>query len=219
MAELKEGKVPEGYRLVLRKRLSCPLCQRPELRGEADTAIWCRQFAISHVVGKLRDKFDLEFSMAEVGVHRGHLELVKKVSKEEREDKNRLVKDFIKREGELLGFDTERNKLKLNPANQIDNRIKALSAQLVELELEEWTNDGVYLSKLREWRGLMELKLRKEGELVDKMEISPAVLEVRSIFEELKKLEEEDKRKKEVKKSASDTGHSEESKGSELEKE
>jgi len=182
--------IPEGYKLLLRKRMSCPLCQRPELGEEWTEIIWSRQFSIPHIMGKINEKLRLEFSPKEIKLHQSHIELVHTDPKEERKEQESLIKNFIDREAKFIGIDTKRNRVKFDSKNQIDNRIKALSAQLVEMELNEWYNDPLYLQKIREWKSLMELKLRNEGTLVDKVEISIPVERVRELYKKYQAVKE-----------------------------
>jgi len=191
---MKEVKIPKGYKLKLVKSLSCPICQRPELRGEWDKIIWSRQFSIPHIMTKIKEKLDLEFSPREIRIHRTHLKLVRSDDKIEAKEKKKLIDEFIAREGKLIGIDAKRKRIKLNPTNQIDSRIKALSAQLVELEMNGFYNDPLYLAKIREWKNLMEMKLRKEGEMKEEVEVSIAVKEVDEIFKRYRKMKEREKK-------------------------
>jgi len=159
--------VPEGYDLILEKRNSCPLCQRPVFRGLWDRGIWSRQHSTAILKAQIEEDLGLIFTPREIFLHSTHFKLVptdKKITQQEKAD---MQANVINKEKELLELNDQRKDIVYDFDGGLDGMIKSLSAEINELKMEGFENDPGYLRKVEQYRRLLETKYKKEDEISD----------------------------------------------------
>jgi len=189
--------VPDGYKLILKKKQSCPLCQRPELRGDGDEIIWSRRFNPLNIANLLEQKINAIFTPQEIMHHSRHFELLPINEKILVEEKKKVLEDIIDKEKEMLEINKMRESIEFDFDKDVEGKIKALSAEITELKASGFDKDEFYLKKLREYKSLCEMRYKKREEIKEGNNVCLAVLEVRELFEKMKEMEKQEAGKNE----------------------
>ena len=190
MSEVEKSLVPEGYKLVLRKKMGCPLCQRPELRGSGDEVIWSRKYNPLLISRMFEEKNGFIFTPQEIMFHSKHFELISTNQKEIKKEKQNMLNEIIEKEKDMIKINKMREIIDFDFDKDVEGKIKALSAEITELKASGFDKDEFYLKKIKEYKALCEMRYKTRNEIKEGNNISLAVLEVRDLFDKLKKINE-----------------------------
>lgn len=190
MSEVEKPLVPEGYKLILRKKMGCPLCQRPELRGSGDEVIWSRKYNPLLISRMFEEKNGFIFTPQEIMFHSKHFELISTNQKEIKKEKQNMLTEIIEKEKDMIKINKMRETIDFDFDKDVEGKIKALSAEITELKASGFDKDEFYLKKIKEYKALCEMRYKTRDEIKEGNNISLAVLEVRDLFDKLKKVNE-----------------------------
>ena len=166
--------VPEGYKLILKKKPTCAICQMPQMR-EFDEAIWGRQISKKQLADELLQEPGIIFKAYELEAHAKHLKLVK-------------IGEVTKTITERLAEESEMAKHAGDDVEALDAIIVRLRNELNKLGEMDEVVSSEYLALSRLVSDLIEKKSRILGKIND----SPTV-NINLLDEFKKKLEEVEK--------------------------
>lgn len=189
--------IPQGYYLKHNKKRGCPLCQRPEFRGEVDTMVWSRKYDPMELANLIKKSYDLLYSPREIQGHSYHFDLYKTDKKLQEQTDNEEIDDFIKKEEYFLNLSRKRTDLTYDENAELLNNLKALSAELMDLKLQGYENDDKYLRKMELFRKMLELRYKQKGDISEQINISLPVQEIDELFKEFEKRKRQNNESKE----------------------
>ena len=101
-----------------------------------------------------------------------------------------MLNEIIEKENYMIKINKMRQIIDFDFDKDVEGKIKALSAEITELKASGFDKDEFYLKKIKEYKALCEMRYKTRNEIKEGNNISLAVLEVRDLFDKLKKINE-----------------------------